>query len=329
MPVTQAGHPAVAWGLDTGSGSPKLAGMSADSASLAAPALAARRERGIGLACALGVLAIWTGFILSARLATQQSLLPWDLAALRYLGSLPVGLAMAAAFGLPRLPWRRTLALMATAAFGFPFAAYVGTRYAPAAHGGVLMTGLLPFATALLAALVLGEGWSRRRLLSLGVVGLGIGLLALGSLGLHPGAWRGDLIFLLGCLSWAAFTVMLRLWRVPAPAAATILALYPPLLYLPPWLLLRGLPFEGVGGLTLAYHLVYQGVLAVAVAGFLFTRAVTALGGATTTTITALVPALAALLAWPLLGEPLGAAGLLGVVLVSAGMMLGVLGGER
>jgi drug/metabolite transporter (DMT)-like permease len=42
------------------------------------------------------------------------------------------------------------------------------------------------------------------------------------------------------------------------------------------------------------------------------------------TAITAVVPALAALAAWPLLGEPLGAAGLTGVGLVTAAMLLGV-----
>ena len=39
-----------------------------------------------------------------------------------------------------------------------------------------------------------------------------------------------------------------------------------------------------------------------------------------------LAPFVVALLAWPLLGEPLGVAGLVGVALVSAGMILGVTG---
>ena len=54
-----------------------------------------------------------------------------------------------------------------------------------------------------------------------------------------------------------------------------------------------------------------------------------ALGAGPTTSITAAVPALAALGAWPLLGEPLGAFGLLGVALVCVGMLLGVSGLPR
>jgi drug/metabolite transporter (DMT)-like permease len=42
------------------------------------------------------------------------------------------------------------------------------------------------------------------------------------------------------------------------------------------------------------------------------------------TAITAVVPALTALAAWPLLGEPLGAEGLTGVGQVSAAMLMGV-----
>jgi len=49
------------------------------------------------------------------------------------------------------------------------------------------------------------------------------------------------------------------------------------------------------------------------------------LGGPTTTAITAIVPAMVALGAWPLLGEALGLAGLAGVALVTAGMLAAVL----
>ena len=59
-------------------------------------------------------------------------------------------------------------------------------------------------------------------------------------------------------------------------------------------------------------------------AGFLFTRAMNAIGAATTSTITSLVPGMTALAAWPLLGEPLGVAALVGLAIVTAGMVLGV-----
>lgn len=295
----------------------------------AAPALRPGRERLIGLLCAFGVLAVWTGFQLSSRFSTRQSFTPWDLAALRYMGSFPVGLVLVAAFGWPRLAPGKCLALMASAGFGFPLAAYIGYGHAPTAHGAVLLTGALPFVAALLGAIFLAETFPRQRMLSLAVVALGIALLAWDTFGSHPGAWRGDLWFAAGCLAWAAFSVLIRRWGVPAVTATTVLALFPPLLYLPVWWLF--LP-HNLGAATpgaIAYQTIYQGVFAVVVAGFLYTRAVNAIGSATTTTITALVPALTAAIAGPLLGEWLGWAGVLGVALVSAGMVLGVLGSRR
>ncbi|EFH10878.1 DMT family transporter [Teichococcus cervicalis] len=286
------------------------------------------RERAIGLACAFAVVLVWSGFALSGRLSARQAFTPWDVGALRYAGSLLAGLALAWRFGWPRLPLYQIAGLTAGAAFGFPLAAYWGFSYAPAAHAGVLLTGMLPFITALLAALWLGEGFSRQRLLSLGVVAGGIALLASDTFAAYPGAWRGDLLFLAGSFSWAVFTVLLRRWRVPAITATTVLALYPPFLYLPLWALFLPSQLAEAAPGAIAYQFVYQGFIAVVVAGFLFSRAVVAIGGALTTTITALTPALSALAAWPLLGEALGPLGLAGVALVSLGMALGVLRGR-
>jgi drug/metabolite transporter (DMT)-like permease len=293
----------------------------------AAPAASpVARDRTIGLACAFGVTLVWCGFLLASRLSAQQPFTPWDVGALRYAGGFCVGLLLVARFGWPRLGFGRALGLMAGAAFGFPLASYVGFGFAPVAHGAVMMAGLLPFATAGLATLFMGERWTTRKLGSLAVVGAGIGLLAADTFGSYPGAWRGDLIFLGGCLSWAGFTLLIRQWRVPAVTVTTVLAIYPAMLYLPVWLLFLPSRLHEAPAGAIAFQMAYHGILAVVVAGFLFTRAVNTIGSARTTTITALTPALAALLAWPLMGEPLGTAGLAGVALVSAGMVLGVMG---
>jgi drug/metabolite transporter (DMT)-like permease len=269
------------------------------------------RERHIGYACAFAVLFVWSGFLLSSRLSQQQEFTPWDVAALRYGGAFLAALPLAAWLGWPRLPPIRLLAIVATAAFGFPLFAYHGFAFAPAAHGGVMLPG------------------TRRRVLSLGVVACGILLLAADTFGDHPGAWRGDLLFLAGSCCWATYTVLVRLWGVSAVTATLSAALWAAPLYLPVWWLLLPSNLAAVPAGPVAWQFVYQGVFAVLVAGFLFTRAVTAIGAPRTTTITSLVPAMAALAAWPLLGEPLGAIGLVGVGLVSAGMVLGVLTPSR
>ncbi len=286
---------------------------------------AAARERRIGLACAFGVVFVWTGFLLFSRMGARQDFTPWDMAALRYLGSFLGALPLLMVFGWPRVPWRRALVLVATAAFGFPLAAYVAFGFAPAAHGAVLLPGTLPFLTAALWWVVLGEAWTARRVASLVVVATGIGLLASDTFGHWSGAWRGDLLFLFGSMCWAVYVLAVRLWRLEALAATLAIALLAAPLYLPLWWFLLPSNLGQVPlGATL-FQLGFQGVGAVLLAGFLFTRASNALGGPATSTITAVVPAIASLTAWPLLGEALGPAGLAGVALVTLGMVLGVM----
>jgi drug/metabolite transporter (DMT)-like permease len=285
----------------------------------------AARERRIGYASAVGVLFLWVGFLLSARLSQQQDFTPWDIAALRYAGAFLGALVLAAWLGWPRLPPWRMAWLVATAGFGFPILAYHGFARAPAAHGAVLNAGMLPFYTAALGYFLLDERWTRWRGVSLGVVALGIGLLGFDTFGAHPGAWRGDLFFLAGSFCWAVYTVLVRRWgigAVPATLGAAIYAAPPFLLvwwfFLPSNLGALPVPLMG-------FHMVYQGLFAVLLAGLLFTRAVSAIGPQRTTAVTALVPVVAALAAWPLLDEPLGIAGLFGVAAVSAGILLAVL----
>lgn len=282
------------------------------------------REKRVGYACAAAVLFVWTGFLVFSRLSQQQALTPFDVAALRYAGSFVVALPLVAIFGWPRLPPARLAAVVATAALGFPILAYLGFRHAPAAHGGVLMPGMLPFMTAALGLVLLAEVWTRQRAVSLAVVACGIALLAQDTFGDYPGAWRGDLLFLAAAACWSTFTVLVRRWGIPAIQATLIIALAPAPFYLPVWWLALPSTLAAVPLGATAFQFVYQGAFATVIAAFLFTRAVTAIGPARTTAVTALVPAMAALAAWPLLGEPLGLPGLLGVGLVSAGMILGV-----
>lgn len=283
-------------------------------------------ERRIGLICAFAVLAVWAGFLLSGRLSARQAFLPWDMAALRYGGSFLAALPLVAVFGWPRLPPLRGLVLVLLAAGGFPLLAYIGFGFAPASHAGVMLPGTLPFLTAGLAAIFLGEVWTATRIVSLAVVAVGIGLLAADTFGANPGAWRGDLLFLGGSLSWAMYTLLIRHWKV-SPLTVTLgVALYPAMVFLPLWWFVLPSQMDLVPLRIILFQGLYQGIFAVLVAGFLFTRAVTALGAPLTTSITALVPAMVAIAAWPLLGEPLGVAGLVGVGLVSAGMVLAVAG---
>lgn len=282
------------------------------------------RPRTEGLLCAGGVVFIWASFLLASRLAAVQPFTPWDVAALRYAGAFVAVLPILALRGAPRLALGQALALTGVAAFGFPLCAYWAFRFAPAAHGGVMMPGLLPFLAALVWWRAFGEPWTVRRSVSLAIVAAGMALLAADTFGAHPGAWRGDLLFAAGCAFWVSYMAMVRRWGLSALDATLAVALLAAPLYLPVWWLLLPSDLAAVPEGWIAFHAVQQGVLSVVVAGFLFTRAQVLLGGPQTSAVTSVVPAIVALSAWPLLGEPLGLAGLVGVGLVTTGMVTAV-----
>ena len=286
---------------------------------------AVSRETRIGLTCAFGVLFIWAGFILVSRFSAKGLLTPWDMAALRYGGSFLAALPIVARHGWPVVTVRQAAGIVATAALTFPLLAFSGFQFVPASHGGVMLPGMLPLQTAVLLWVVFGERWTRVRAAALALVGAGVVLLARDTFGSHPGAWRGDMLLFGGSFAWAIYTLMVRSWRISALQATLVIALYAAPVYLPIWLLLLPSRMHAAPISEVVFQLVYQGVLAVVVAGFLFTRALTALGPMVLTAITAVVPALTALAAWPLLGEPLGLEGLAGVGLVTAAMFLGIL----
>jgi drug/metabolite transporter (DMT)-like permease len=110
----------------------------------------------------LGVLAFSLTLPMT-RFAVAQ-IDPWFLAFGRMSIAGILAAAWLAATRAPR-PSRGDLALLAWSALGivigFPLLSSLAMRHIPANHGAII-TGLLPFATALLAALAFGERQSRR-----------------------------------------------------------------------------------------------------------------------------------------------------------------------
>ena len=273
------------------------------------------------------LLFVWVGFHLVSRSSTAQAMTAWDVAALRFAGAFLTVLPIALWRGLPRIAPPRALAVLAFAGFGFPLGAFAGYQLAPAAHGATVMAAGLPVGTALLG---LAFGLARvdgRRVLSLCVVVAGSLLLAAATAGgAWEGAWKGDLLFLCAVLSWSVYTVLVQRWRLPALDAMLAIGLAAAPLYLPVWWLFLPSTIGQAAPAAMAFQAVFQGAFAAVLAGLLYTTAVTLIGPGPTTMVGAVVPALSALAAWPLLGEALPPLGLLAVLLVSAGMVLGVSG---
>jgi len=306
-----------------------------------------RRALWLGAACAVVVLSIWASFILVARFSAARTLTSFDIAFLRFLFS---GLLV-----LPVLAWRwrmlvaglrwpvvpggaagrplaRGAALTLTAGVGYCALAYTGFFFAPAAHAAVLMPGSLPLWTAAFAVLLLGERLAPARLAGLFLIVAG-GMLVAGSslLAAAGGAdtWKGDLLFLAAGACWSLYGVLCRRWQVGAVDATLAVAFGS--------LLGGALPYGAAvaAGLVnshlalapwreIAFQAVYQGGVTMLIAGLAYTQVVQTFGPLRTTMLTALVPALAALAAVPLLGEPLSGTAMAGLACVTAGLLFGL-----
>lgn len=289
-----------------------------------------RRNRLVGYACAACVMLLWAGFALasrySARAGSGVRLTPWDLGALRFTVSGAIAGALWLA-GIGRgLPVGRGIALTLFAGLGFALPAYFAFSLAPAAHGAVLLSGTLPFLVAVGTWWMFGERWSRARVISLGLVLVGLVLLGIESFGAQasPGAWRGDLVFLLGATSWATYTVLARRWSVAPMQSVTAVGLGCAVAFLPVWWLALPSHLMEAAPWEVLFQAVYQGILAMIVSLFLFTRALASIGIARLTTITALTPGMAGVLAVPLLHEAIGPLSLAGLALVCVAVAVGV-----
>lgn len=300
-----------------------------------------RRSFWVGIACAVGVLAIWTSFILIARVSAKGHLSPFDIAFVRFVFSGLVVLPLVLWRGRwlleqlapdPRVALLRGAVLSAVAGIGYCSLAYSGFFFAPVSHAVVLLPGSLPLYTALLAALLLGERFRRARLIGLATIVAGdllIGGASLLQAFAGDQTWKGDLLFLGASMTWAAYTVLCRRWRLDAVPATCAIAIGCLVTYVPVFAmgaaaglvptLLASAPFSEV-----AFQAVYQGGFSMLIAGMAFTQVVKTFGPVRTTMVTAMVPVLAALLAVPLLGEPMTAVGLLGLFCVTLGLLIGL-----
>ncbi|HUA54478.1 MAG TPA: DMT family transporter [Candidatus Sulfotelmatobacter sp.] len=278
-----------------------------------------------GALCGLAAVAIWAGWSALTRLAVTTGLDAWDVAALRF-GIAGVLLApVVARHGLARdrLGWSGLGVLIAGVGAPYVLVAASGLRFAPARDQGALNPGAMPLFVALLAAWLLGERFTAARAAGLGLILTG----ALAMVGWHAStasAMRalGDALFLVASFLTACFTVVVRRAQLMPLHATALVSTGSLILYLPVYLACHGIGIARAPFADVAMQAAFQGVLVTIVSLVLYGRAIALLGASGAAAFGALVPALSALLAIPLLGEWPDAGDWLGIALISAGVYL-------
>jgi drug/metabolite transporter (DMT)-like permease len=279
----------------------------------------------IGIGAGLLGILIYAGQFVITRWSIQRTLALWDVAALRFAVAGALMLPLLIRYGVrdaAGIGWRRAIVVGITVGAPYTLLLFAGLTLAPAAHGAVIISGGTPIMSALLVSWWFGERLSPTRSAGLSMIFVGLALVGWPSLfdAGHGYVWAGDLLLLGASALWGAFTALTRRWQVdPLRGAAVVWVLA--LVYLPfyvafaPMRLLTAPPGEVV------FQAAYQGVGVAILALFLYTFATRALGPTSASLFMPLIPIVAVLLGIPVLGEVPSPVQLVGIAVVSVGMV--------
>lgn len=263
-------------------------------------------------------MVIWGGFTLSSRLNAQWGISAWDITALRF--------ALAFCILMPILIYKKDTAflwhkepflLAMIGGVGYCLTSYTAFHYVPAAHAAIFLNGFVPLCTAVAAWLLFKEAFDGHTWLSLLIMlsaVAGMSVLMYQETGVAFGL--GDGLFFISAIWWGVFTVLLRHWKLSAWHSMAGVAIWSAIVYIPIYMLFLPKNLSTPTPIHLFGQVIFHGIFVVIIATLAYVEAIKRLGAFKTGSIVTLAPFMAAILAVPLLGEPLSPAimcGLLGM----------------
>lgn len=279
-----------------------------------------------GYAAAWSIVFVWSSWLIVSRVAEDSGLTIFDLAAMRY------GLASIVALPLCLYykPWRG-LPLLRMAVLSFILGpiyilcVFAGFLFAPAAHGGIFMNGVLPLITILIGFAIFANRPSRRQLI--GAVLILISAIVLAGDGVatvDPRAWIGDLLFIVGAVFFACYVLLSERWQLGAMQIIFCGTIINAAIYLPVWLLFLPSGIAEAPMPALLLQGFYQGFVPNLIGLLFIAHASRTIGNAQTSSILAAVPGMGALLGALILGEKLSAIGIAALCILTVGLLIAV-----
>ncbi|MDH0032770.1 MULTISPECIES: DMT family transporter [unclassified Acinetobacter] len=268
-------------------------------------------------------MCIWGGFTILSRLNLHWHVSAWDLVAMRF--------AIAFIILMPVLVYKKDLAflwhprpiiLALSGGLAYCLTVYTAFLHAPAAHAAIFLNGCIPLCTAVAAYLLFKQPFDKHTWFSLIIMLSALALMSYLMLHEQASAFGlGDILFFLSAVWWGIFTVLLKQWKLSAWHSMASVAIWSALIYLPIYILFIPKHFQEAEPVHLLIQGVFHGVLVVIIATLTYVAAIERLGAFKTGSIVTLAPFIAAVIAVPLLNEPLSPAIMCGLV----GMGIGAL----
>ena len=279
-----------------------------------------------GYAAAWSIVFVWSFWLIVSRVANQSGLTIYDLAAFRY------GLASVVAVPLCLYykPWRG-LRLMQIAVLSFILGpvyilvVFSGFLFAPAAHGGIFMNGMLPLISIVFGVVLMRVLPGLKQVLGAGLILVSAIALAWdASVSSGETAWIGDLLFVIGALFFSTYVILSERWQLGAMQIIFCGTIVNAVLYLPVWALWlpSGIADAPMGPLLL--QAVYQGFVPNLIGLLFIAHASRTIGNGNTSFILAAVPGGGAILGALILGESLSLISLAALVVLTIGLLISV-----
>lgn len=262
-----------------------------------------------GVLALAATLIIWASYFVALRSGAQSTLTGLDMALLRFIlpAVLLIPVLIRSRARILAVKKRYLLGIAIGAGLPFYVLSVIASGYVQAVIGSLLVPGVSPVFVTLVAVLFYRERLCKRKLVGLVIILLGISLLI--SNYTAPGTENGYLgpaLYIIAAACWAAYTVSVKMSKLPAmelaallnvTAAAVLLALAPLQLF-----------ESNIANATwqqILPQLLIMGIFCGLITVMTYGHAIHKLGAEVSASWGATTPVLVCLMAWFILGEAL------------------------
>lgn len=268
-----------------------------------------------GYLLALFTMCVWGSFSLLSRITVVWQVSIWDVIAMRFAFSALILIPILYHNKNWRFLWSKQSVIIAMmGGIGYSCLVYTAFSLAPVVHGAVFLNGIIPVATTLLLWLFFGVKPDGNTKVALSII---IFTLCVMIAMILTGAYHfnvGDSIFIACAFCWAGFSILLKEWRFTPWQTMCSTVFWSAAFYLPIYILFIGFSSPNASIIHLGIQGVFHGVIVMIIATLTYAMAVARLGAFQAGGLSSLAPFISAILAVPLLNEPLSMMMVLGLI---------------
>ena len=270
------------------------------------------------------VIFVWSFWLIVSRLGAASPLTSYDLAAMRYGFSAIVSLPFVIYFK----PWKnlsflRVISLSFVLGPIYILTVFSGFSYAPAAHGGIFMNGLLPIFSVLIGIVFFSAKLDQKKISGALIILCCASILGTNSTEFNiEESWIGDFCFAIGGGFFAIYVALSHQWEIKTIEILFCGSLVNAVFYLPIWYFLLPSGLGSTETSAIILQSIYQGLIPNLVGLIFIAHAARTIGADATSAIMAIVPSTTAILGVWLLDEKLEEIGWLAIFGLTIGLLM-------